>query len=146
MPQKGIYILKKFIAIAILVLATTFIEIYWSMGTFSEKMSSGCLDCTFSQDIIFISSFTSIFFAIVSLLLSFIKNIYAKAIIKFIILILVWFFFNYSIFVDRESSWSTYTFNEELHYTFSLSIFPILVLSIPVIFSIHYISRIIKIP
>lgn len=146
MPQKGIYILKKFIAIAILVLAATFIEIYWSMGTFSEKMSSGCLDCTFSQDIIFISSFTSIFFAIVSLLLSFIKNIYAKAIIEFIILILVWFFFNYSIFVDRESSWSTYTFSEELHYTFSLSIFPILVLSIPVIFSIHYISGIIKIP
>lgn len=143
MPHKGIYILKKFIAIAILVLAATFIEIYWSMGTFSEKMSSGCLDCTFFEDVLFISSFTSIFFTIVSLLLSFIKKIYIKHAIEFIILILVWFFFNCSIFVDRESSWSTYTFNEELYYTFSFSIFPILVLSIPVIFSIHYISRII---
>ncbi|MFC6246258.1 hypothetical protein [Flavobacterium psychroterrae] len=76
------------------------------------------------------SLITAIFLTIVFLILSFIKNMTLKSIIELIFLILVWFFWNYTIFVDRESSWSTYRFKEELYYTLSISFLPISLLSI----------------
>lgn len=142
--NKIIQVLKKTLFIALVFFASTFIEIYWSMGKFSERMSSGCLDCSFIEDVYLISLLTSAFLTIVFLLLSFIKKIYLKSTIGLIVLLSIWGFWNYSFFVDRESSWSSYTFKEEFLYTFSLSILPVLALSIAAIFSINYISRITK--
>ncbi len=139
--NKIILSLKTVILIALLIFLATLIEIYWAMGTFSEKISSGCLDCLFIKDAFFISLLTTIFLTIVFILISFIKNIYIKVVLELIFLISVWFFWNYNIFVDRESSWSTYAFDEELYYTFSFSIFPILVLSVSTVFFINYISK-----
>jgi hypothetical protein len=128
--NKTIQFLKKNLLIGLLIFISTLLEIYWSVGKFSTRISSGCLDCSFFQDAFFLSLITGIFLTIVFLMVSLIKNITLKSIIKVIFLILVWFFWNYSIFVDRESSWSTYTFKEELYYTFSISVFPVSVLSI----------------
>jgi hypothetical protein len=139
--NKIIQVLKKTLFIVLLFFAGTFIELYWSMGKFSERMSSGCLDCTFIEDVYLISLLTSIFLTIAFLLLSLIKKMYLKSVVELVLLLSIWDFWNYSIFVDRESSWSTYTLKEELIYTFSLSILPVVALSIAVIFSINYISR-----
>lgn len=143
-PNMIIRVLRKALFIALVFFASTFMEIYWSMGKFSERMSSGCVDCSFIEDVYLISLLTSAFLTIAFLLLSLIKNIYLKSTIGLILLLSIWGFWNYSIFVDRESSWSTYTFEEEFLSTFSLSLLPVLALSIAAIFSINYISRITK--
>ena len=143
-PNKIIRVLRQTLFIALVFFASTFMEIYWSMGKFSERMSSGCLDCSFIEDVYLISLLTSTFLTIVFLLLSLIKKIYLKSTIELIFLLSIWGFWNYSIFVDRESSWSTYTFEEEFLSAFSLSILPVLALSIAAIFSVNYISRITK--
>lgn len=141
-PNNTIQLLKKYILIGLVLFVSTFLEIYWSMGSFSKKISSGCLDCSFKEDAFFIS-LTSVFILIILFLcLSFVKNRYLRGIIQLIILNLVWLFWNYTIFVDRESSWSTYTFNEELHYTLSYSALSILVLSFISVFAVDYISKI----
>lgn len=132
---------KNLITIAVLIFVSTFIEIYWSMNSLSEKMSSGNPDSHFFDDAYLISVFTTIILTIIFLLFRFIKKAYLKITIELICLILVWFFWNYTIFVDRESSWSTYLFREEILRTLWLSFFPILVLSIVTIFSLHYISK-----
>lgn len=132
---------KKLIIIAFLLFIFTLIEIYWAMGSLSERISSGNPDSHFFDDAYLLSVFTTVFLTIVFLLLTFIKNKYLKITIELISLISVWFFWNYSIFVDRESSWSTYLFKEELLYTLSLSFLPIWVLSIVTVFTLHYILK-----
>lgn len=132
---------KKLIIIAFLLFIFTLIEIYWAMGSLSERISSGNPDSHFFDDAYLLSVFTTVFLTIVFLLFTFIKNNYLKITIELISLISVWFFWNYSIFVDRESSWSTYLFKEELLYTLSLSFLPIWVLSIVTVFTLHYILK-----
>lgn len=133
--------LKKILSIPLPIFISTFLEIYWSVGKFSGRMSSGNPDASFFDDAYLMSLFTAIFLTFIFLLLSSIKNTYLKNAIEFILLISSWFFWNYTVFVDRESSWSTYTFKEELYYTFYISIFPVLILSIAVIFILNYISK-----
>jgi hypothetical protein len=133
--------LKKPLSIGLIFFISTFLEIYWAVGEFSGRMSSGNPDASFFDDAYLLSLFTTIFLTIVFLFLAFIKNVYLKVTIQLLFLISVWFFWNYTIFVDRESSWSTYTFNEELLYTLSVSILPILVLSVACVFTLNYISK-----
>lgn len=139
--NKTIQFLKRSLAIPLLIFLTTFIEIYWAMGSLSESVSSGNPDSSFFDDAYLMSVFTTIILTIVFLLFYFIKNKPIRIIIQLLCLISVWFFWNYCIFVDRESSWSTYLFNEELHYTLSLSFLPIVVLSIVAIFGLKFISK-----
>lgn len=133
--------LKKSLSIGLLIFITTILEIYWSVGNFSDRMSSGNPDASFFDDAYLMSLFTTIFLTFLFLLVSLLKNRFLKIAIELILFILVWFFWNYTVFVDRESSWSTYTFNEELLYTLSVSVLPILVLSIPTVFGLNYISK-----
>ncbi|MCP2028033.1 small-conductance mechanosensitive channel [Flavobacterium sp. HSC-32F16] len=133
--------MKKFILIALLIFIATFIEMYWAMGSLSERMSSGNPDSAFFDDAYLISVFTTVFLTVVFLALNFIKKTYLKIAIQLICIISIWYFWNYSIFIDRESSWSTYLFKEELLYTLSLSFFPIWVLSIVLVIALNYISK-----
>lgn len=142
--NKTIRVLKKTLFIGLILFTITFIEFCWSIGDFSERISRGFLDCSFIESVYLMSLLTAVFLTIVFLLLSLIKKIYLKSAIKLILLISIWVFWNYTVFVDGESSWSTYAFKEEFFYTFSLSIVPFLVLSIAAIVSINYISRIKK--
>lgn len=57
-----------------------------------------------------------------------IRDKYIKYSIQVILLISVWFYWNYTVFVERESSWSTYLFYEEMSYITHFSVFPMLVL------------------
>lgn len=139
--NKTIQFLKRSLAIPLLIFLTTFIEIYWAMGSLSERVSSGNPDSSFFDDAYLMSVFTTIILTVVFLLFYFIRNKPIRITIQLLCLISVWFFWNYCIFVDRESSWSTYLFKEELHYTFSLSFLPIVVLSIVVLFGLKFISK-----
>lgn len=141
LKTKIITFLKKLSLITLLIFGTTFIEMYWSMGSLSERMSSGNPDSHFFDDAYLISVFTTVILTFVFMLFTFIKNIYFKIAIELICLICTWYFWNYSIFVDRESSWSTYLFKEELLYTLSLSFLPIWVLSIITVFVLNYIFK-----
>jgi hypothetical protein len=132
---------KKPILIGALLFISTMIEIYWSMGNFSERMSSGNPNASFFDDAYLMSLFTTVFLVFLFLLLFLIKNNYLKITLQLLLLVLVWFFWNYTIFVDRESSWSTYTFKEELLYTLSVSVFPTLTLSIVTVFVLNYILK-----
>lgn len=132
---------KKPILIGALLFISTMIEIYWSMGNFSEQMSSGNPDASFFDDAYLMSLFTTVFLVFLFLLLSLIKNNYLKITLQLLLFISVWFFWNYTVFVDRESSWSTYTFKEELLYTLSVSVFPTLTLSIITVFVLNYILK-----
>lgn len=133
--------LKKSLFIGLLIFFTTILEIYWSVGNFSDRMSSGNPDASFFDDAYLMSLFTTVFLTFLFLMVSLLKNKSLKITIELILFISVWFFCNYTVFVDRESSWSTYTFKEELLYTFSVSALPILVLSIPTVFGLNYILK-----
>lgn len=133
------YLFSKRLFISITIISVvTFVQFYWSMGTLSERMSSGCLDCSFFEDAVFMSLLTGVFLSAVFFLFFFIKKKLFKAGIEFLLLIFVWLFWNYSIFVDRESSWSTYDFNAEIQYTISLSFFPVIFLGCLCILLLHY--------
>ncbi|MFP3593644.1 hypothetical protein [Chryseobacterium sp. SIMBA_038] len=58
--------------------------------------------------------------------------------IEFILLVTLWLFWNYSIFVEREYSWSTYLFKEEIYITILQSIFPVIVLGCVSIILLHF--------
>ncbi len=124
----------SFIIISIL----TLVQIYWSMGNFSDRMSSSCLECSFFENAAFMSLIAGIFLSAAFSLFYFIKKIFLKICIEFLLLLFVWLFWNYSIFTDRESSWSTYDFNSEIHYTVLQSFFPVLVLGCLCILILHY--------
>ena len=130
--------LKQILFVTVVIFVATFLQIYWTIGEFSDKMSSSCLDCSFFDDAFMISLITSVFMSILFSILYSIKNKYIKIAIEFILLVSVWLFWNYTIFVERESSWSTYLFNEEIHYTISLSFFPVLVLVTALLFALNY--------
>lgn len=59
-------------------------------------------------------------------------------VIEFILLVALWLFWNYTIFVERESSWSTYLFNEEIYIAISQSILPVIVLGYISILLLHF--------
>lgn len=122
----------------LVIFAGTFLQVYWAMGFLSDKLSSSCLDCSFALDTLFISLFSAIFLSLIFILISKIENLYLKLIPEFLLLTSLWFFLDYSDFVERESSWSTYLFNEEIHETLNHSFFPILIMSVLVIFIINY--------
>ncbi|AZA53664.1 hypothetical protein EG348_11880 [Chryseobacterium sp. G0201] len=108
------------------------------MGRLSDNTSSSCLECSFFEDAFFISLMTAFFLSILFSIFSLLKNLYLKMVIEFILLAAVWLFWNYTIFVERESSWSTYLFNEEIHYTISQSLFPVIILGCFSVILLHF--------
>lgn len=130
-------ILKRIFFTILLLFVTTFLQTYWSMGKFSKQISSGCMDCLFCEDVILISLLSAVFISIFFLVINFIGNKYIKIATQWLVLIAIWFFWNYTLFVDRESSWSTYLFWEEILNTASFSFFPILLFSILVAFLLN---------
>jgi hypothetical protein len=137
MKKNILKLLNSSAFIAITLFAYTFLQIYWSMGKLSDQTSSGCLDCSFVYDAFFISLCSTIILTILFLLIARIKKNRYKIAIEFLLLTSFWVFSNYIIFVDRESSWSTYSFDEEIYYTIYLSLLPVLVLSVLTLFTIN---------
>lgn len=136
--DKMVNFLKQVSFVGAIIFAATFLQFYWAMGELSERMSSACLDCWFVEDAFFMSLITSVFLALIFRLLLSKLNLVFRVIIQLLLLISIWFYWDYTIFVERESSWSTYLFNEEIHYVVTLSVLPILVMSFAAIFLINY--------
>lgn len=131
--KKRISFLKKLTLYFLVISIGTYLQTYWAMGYLSEAPSSSCLYCSFAVDILFISLFSTVFLSLFLILISGIKKLYLRFFVKFSALSSTWFFINYSEFVERESSWSTYLFEEEIQITFMQSFFPILTMSLIVI-------------
>ncbi|CDT05944.1 hypothetical protein ACR780_09460 [Sphingobacterium faecium] len=122
---------------AILIWICTFIQIYWSMGVLTDNTSSGCLDCSFFHDAFFISLFSTLILTVLFVLLDLIKKNSVKVAAKWILLMAGWFFWDYTIFVDRESSWSTYDLKAEIYCTLYTSAIPIIILSAITLIILH---------
>lgn len=136
--QRFLVFLKKISISILIIFGITLMQFYWSMGNLSDHMSSGCVECSFLEDAVFMSFLTGMFLSSVFILFSFIKKIFVRIAIEFLMLCFIWIFWNYSIFVDRESLWSTYDFNAEMYYTLSQSIFPVIILGLISICLLHY--------
>jgi hypothetical protein len=126
--QKIFLYIKNLSISAIIIFVATLLQTYWSMGQLSDHMSSGCLSCSFFEDAVLMSFFSAVLLSIVFSLPFFFKKTIFTAIAEFLLLIAIWLFLNYSVFVDRESSWSTYDIQSEIYYTVSMSIFPVILL------------------
>ena len=136
--KKLIPFLKNLSFSFLIIFAGTFLQTYWAMGYLSDKLSSTCLDCSFVLDTTFLSLFSAVLLSLIFALIFRIKNLNIKFSLEFLILSSWWFFIDYSDFVERESSWSTYLFDEEIQETLNHSFFPILIMSVVVTFIMNY--------
>ena len=123
-------VIKKAGITACVIFIATLAEIYWAMGSLSVQMSSGCPECSFLKEAFYMSAMTAAFLAILFLFATFVRQVYIRCTIEFILLLLVWLFWNLGIFQDSKASWSTSTSNEEMNSTISMSFFPMIILAI----------------
>ncbi|QQD16077.1 hypothetical protein [Sphingobacterium sp. UDSM-2020] len=138
MKKSKLKLLSSTAFVAMTLFAFTFIQTYWSMGKLADQTSSGCLDCSFIYDACLISLCNAIILSLLFLLIAKIKRNRYQIAVEFVLLTSFWFFWNYNIFVDRESSWSTYSFDEEIYYTVYLSLLPVLVTATLTLMTIHH--------
>lgn len=130
--------LKRFSISVVIIFLITMLQIYWSMGRLADQMSSSCMSCGFLDDAVFMSFLTGIFLSAVFILFNSVQKLFIKYVVEILLLISVWVFWNYSIFVDRESSWSTYDFEAEMYTTLSQSFFPVIILGCGCISLLHF--------
>lgn len=135
---KTINFIKRVSFFGVIIFVASVAQFYWSMGHLSESMSSACLECWFGEDVFYLSLINALFLALVFAVLPLKMNKIFKILLQFLLLISIWFFWNYSIFVERESSWSTFLFDEEIQYVLHYSVLPILVLAFATVFFINY--------
>lgn len=108
------------------------------MEQLSDHTSSSCLECSFFEDAFLMALMNRVFLTLLFSLLSLIKNLFIKATASFIMMASVWFFWNYTLFVERESSWSTYLFKEELYITAYLSFLLVIIMGCVSIFLLYF--------
>lgn len=81
-PHRLYSFLKSLSIGTVLISAVTFVQFYWSMGTFSDRMSSGCLECRFVEDALLMSLITGIFLSAVFPLFP-LKRYWSKLVLNF---------------------------------------------------------------
>lgn len=107
----------KTIGISSIIYVLSCLVTYFSMISYSGNQSSSCLSCSYKKDIFGFSIYLIVIFF---LLLTFLRKrkIFKRnkiySIILTTIFIVLTFLNNYNIFVDRVSSWSSYTSEGEL--------------------------------
>lgn len=88
---------------------------YFSMYEYSGDISSSCFDCSYQRDVLLFSMYIVILLsALFFLLRRLLKNESAVVIVFIVLFILFILYNNYVIFVDRVSSWSSFTILAEL--------------------------------
>lgn len=122
--------IKSLILTVIVIFICSMFAIYFSMGNLSDSLSASCMNCSFIEDALFYSLITSLLSMPVLSILQNLKHKKITLLIGFICLNFIWLYWNYQIFVDRESAWSTYLFEEALFYTILWSILPITIFSL----------------
>lgn len=92
-----------------------FLSTYFSMIEYSSVISSSCMNCIYIQDV---ASYSLMVFPFFYFLTFFFEKINVKKNIRLVIITIVFIFIvlnnNLNIFIDRVSSWSTYTIIEEI--------------------------------
>lgn len=92
-----------------------FLSTYFSMIEYSSVISSSCMNCIYIQDVALYSLIILPFFLFITV---FFEKINVNKTIRLVIFTTVFIFIvfnnNLNIFVDRVSSWSTYTIIEEI--------------------------------
>lgn len=92
-----------------------FLSTYFSMIEYSSVISSSCMNCIYIQDV---ASYSLMVFPFFYFLTFFFEKINVKKNIRLVIITMVFIFIvlnnNLNIFIDRVSSWSTYTIIEEI--------------------------------
>ena len=100
---------------SLLFFAVVFSTAYFSMKYLSLQPSSSCMDCSFLKDVLVFSSISLVVIPLMIFIQRKTKmgNVWISAIIGILFFVIV-FFISLSIFKDRESSWSSYSTEEEL--------------------------------
>lgn len=99
------------IAFFVLIFATT----YLSMHDFADQPSATCMDCSYLKDVFFFSIFSLFLFHFVLFIMNKAKiNKTPFSLIISAIFILLIFINNFNLFKDRVSSWSSYSFKDEV--------------------------------
>lgn len=122
--------MKSMMMTGIVIFMFTMLEIYFSMGNLSDSISTSSISCSFIEGALIYSLITSLLSMLIFSILQNLKYESIKPLIGFICLNLIWLYWNYQIFIDRKSAWSTYSFEEELFYTISWSILPVTIFSL----------------
>ncbi|SKC00607.1 hypothetical protein SAMN05660477_02382 [Soonwooa buanensis] len=130
--------IHKFLNYFLPLFICSFIQFYWSMPSLIDRMSSACMTCSFFEDTLLMSLVISLFCTVLFLLIFKLNNIYLKNCIAGLFLMALWYYFDYTMFVERESSWSTYLFLEEINITTSLAFVPIVIMTFVCLLSIHF--------
>jgi hypothetical protein len=100
---------------SLLFFAAVFTTAYFSMTYLSLQPSSSCMDCSYLKDVLVFSSISLVVIPLMMFIQKKTKigNVWISLIIGILFFVVV-FFINLSIFQDRESSWSSYSTEDEL--------------------------------
>ncbi|WP_264743357.1 hypothetical protein [Chryseobacterium oryctis] len=101
------------------------------MQDYSESPASSCLDCNYATDVLFFSFLGTVLLTILLFIIKkLIKNKLAVSVVVTIGFLVMTIMINHSLFVDRVSSWSTFSFNEEIAYVIRESYSYIIIASV----------------
>ncbi len=112
---------KRYFTVSLIFFVFLFTTSYLSMRSFSDDVSSSCMDCSYWSEVLFYSVICTILIAVILFAadkLNFKKFINPIIIILFLVLT---FFGNMSIFSDRVSAWSSYSTQDEIIAVLSTS-------------------------
>lgn len=113
-------ILYKNILLFIYLYGLLYFTTYLSMYAYSGERSSSCLNCSYEKDVFLSSFYVSFLFIPLIIFQSKIKK-WITILVFIIVFTLLILLNNYNIFVDRVSSWSSYSFLDELLSILSIS-------------------------
>ncbi|EHO06406.1 hypothetical protein [Myroides odoratimimus] len=104
----------------LLFIIMSFVQTSIAMYRFKDQPSR---DITFNffQDIFLSALFVSLFYILLLVFIIKIPRFSIQIIIHSMLLVGLWFLQDLSIFIDREASWSTYSFTESISYTWMYS-------------------------
>ncbi|MFM9401914.1 hypothetical protein ACKLNQ_08195 [Myroides odoratimimus] len=104
----------------LLFIIMSFVQTSIAMYRFKDQ-PSGDITFSFFQDILLGALFISLFYILLLVFIMKIPRFSIQIIIHSILLVGLWFLQNLSVFMDREASWSTYSFTESISYTWMYS-------------------------
>ncbi|MEC4053229.1 hypothetical protein VSP10_10555 [Myroides odoratimimus] len=104
----------------LLFIIMSFVQTSIAMYHFKDQ-PSGDITFSFFQDILLGALFISLFYILLLVFIMKIPRFSIQIIIHSILLVGLWFLQNLSVFMDREASWSTYSFTESISYAWMYS-------------------------
>lgn len=98
-----------------------YLQAILSMAPFKDQPSSN-LSYAFYTDVFWAVALTSVLYFLLRLLLNRVQPPKTQFALHLLLVGLLWFWINWSVFLDREAGWSTYTAVESLYATLRCSV------------------------